>query len=133
MRGVARSRETGQTSEHFVVLREPHCRGFDQSKRQTVQQWIDEQGVADCNEINDKLMQIISLKNNQLPGILDIKSRHLFFTALYDLDSFRSQIINNNLLEDLQLDKELVNQALEGDDVALLEVGMMWIRRVLFD
>jgi Fe-S-cluster containining protein len=132
MRGVARSRETGQISKHFAVLREPHCRGFDQSKRQTVQQWIDEQGVAECNEINDKLMQIISLKNTRMPGSLDIKSRHLFFTALYDLDSFRTQIINNDRLADLAFDATLVDKALEGDDLALLEVGMKWIEQVLF-
>ena len=132
MRGVARSRETGEISEHFAVLREPHCRGFDQSKHQTVQQWFDEQGVADCNETNDKLMQIISLKNTRMPGNLDIKSRHLFFTALYDLDSFRSQVISNDLLADLNFDDDLVFKALDGDDVTLLEVGMKWIERVLF-
>ncbi len=133
MRGVARSRETGEIEEQFAVLREPHCRGFDQSGRQTVKQWIVEQGVVDCNEINDKLMQIISLKNTRMPGSLDSKSRHLFFTALYDLDSFRSQITDNHLLADLQFDQQLVNQALQGDDVALLEVGMLWIKQILFN
>ena len=119
-------------TEQFAVLKEPHCRGFEQARRQTVQQWMDEQGVADCNEINDKLMQIISLKNTQMPGTLDIKSRHLFFTALYDLDNFRSQIIKNDLLSGLNFDDALVDRALEGEDVALLEVGMLWISRVLF-
>ncbi len=133
MRGVARSRATGEMTEQFAVLKEPHCRGFEQTHRQTVQQWMDEQGVVDCNAINDKMMQIISLKNTQMPGTLDIKSRHLFFTALYDLDSFRSQIISNDLLAGLKFDHALINAALEKDDLALLEIGMVWIRRVLFE
>ena len=91
-----------EMTEQFMVLKEPHCRGFNTGKTKTVQQWIDEQGIAIYNEINDKLMQIISLKNRRMPGVLDIKARHLFFTALYDLDSFRSQITNNGLLADCQ-------------------------------
>lgn len=132
MRGVARSRETGRMTEQFMVLKEPHCRGFDTGKTKTVQQWIDEQDIAIYNEINDKMMQIISLKNRRMPGVLDLKARHLFFTALYDLDSFRSQIINNGLLADGRLESSLLNQALE-DDVALLEVGIEWIQGVLFE
>ena len=133
MRGVARSRQTGEIREQFMLLKEPHCRGFEKTRQQTVQQWIDEQGIRIHYEITDKLMQIISLKNRRMPGMLDIKARHLFFTAIYDLDSFRSQIIANGLLDNMHVDASLVNNALEGDDVALLEVGMRWIRRVLFD
>ena len=132
MRGVARSRETGRLSEQFMVLKEPHCCGFNTGRARTVQQWIDEQGLAVYNEINDKLIQIISLKNRRMPGVLDIKSRHLFFTALYDLDNFNTHITKNSLLDDLHLDSSQVDKALE-DDLALLEVGMLWIKHMLFD
>lgn len=132
MRGIARSRATGRMTEQFMVLKESHCRGFDGGKTKTVQQWIDDQEIAIYNEINDKLMQVISLKNSRIPGVLDLKARHLFFTALYDLDSFRSQIANNGLLADRQFDSALVEKAL-ADDLALLEVGMKWVERVLFD
>ena len=118
-------------TEQFMLLKEPHCRGFSKGKTHTVQQWIDEQGIAIYNEINDKLMQIISLKNRRMPGVLDIKVRHLFFTALYDLDSFRSQITDNGLLADFHLDSSLVDKALE-DDLALLELGMLWVEQALF-
>ena len=132
MRGVSRSRETGKIVEQFMVLKEAHCCGFDQGIARTARQWIDEQEIAIYNEINDKLLQIISLKNIRKPGALDFKSRHMFLTALYNLDHFRSQIVKNRLLADLRINSLLVEKALE-DDLALLEVGMMWIRQVLFD
>jgi len=132
MRGVARARKTGRMTEQFMVLKEPHCRGFANGKTKTVTQWIDEQGIAVYNKINDKLLQIISLKNRRMPGVLDLKARHLFFTALYDLDSFRSQITNNGLLTDCRFEFSIVDKALE-DDVTLLELGMEWIQQVLFD
>ena len=130
-RAVARSRETGEISERFMLLREPHCLGFSQGNPRTVQQWIADQQIAVYNEINDKLIQIISLKNRLMPGVLDLKSRQLFFTALYDLDGFRSRIINKGLLGDFQIDSSVMEKAL-ADDVALLEAGMQWIEHALF-
>jgi len=115
-----------------MVLQEPHCLGFKEGGKQTAQQWMDGQEIAIYNEINDKLMQIISLKNQLMPGPLDLKSRHLFYTALYDLDNFRSQIKANGLLNDLHMDSTTINKAME-DDVALLKLGMEWIKKVLFN
>jgi Fe-S-cluster containining protein len=132
MRAVTRSRQTGDMTERFMVLKESHCRGFDEGKTQNVRQWIDEQKINIYNEINDKLLQIISLKNRLLPGPLDLKSRHLFHKALYDLDNFRTQIANNRLLENFSVDSEIMDAAFE-DDLTLLELGMIWIKQVLFD
>jgi hypothetical protein len=56
----------------------------------------------------------------------------MFFTALYDLDNFRSQIIKNDLVAEFLIDPSRADKALE-DDLALLEVGMQWIQQVLFD
>ena len=131
VRAVSRSRQTGEITEQFMVLKEPHCHGFDHGKSQTVLQWIDQQEIAICNQINDKLMTLISLKNRLRPGPLDEKSRNLFILALYDLDNFRSQILNKGLLDGLDVDSALVDSALE-DDIALLELGMEWIKHKLF-
>jgi Fe-S-cluster containining protein len=132
MRGLARSRETAEMTERFMLLKEPHCLGFKNGKLRTAQQWIDEQQIAIYNKINDQLMQIISLKNRRMPGVLDLKSRQLFLTALYDLDSFRFQIINNGLLNGFKFDSAMLDKAL-ADDLMLLEVAMEWIEGVLFN
>ena len=129
VRALSRSRQTGEITEQFMVLREQHCLGFEEGKPQTVPQWIDEQDIAVYNEINDQLMQIISLKNRLMPGPLDLKSRHLFYTALYDLDNFRSQIKKKRLLNDFQVDSSAMDKAME-EDVELLKLGMKWIKQV---
>jgi len=129
VRALSRSRQTGEITEQFMVLREQHCLGFKEGKPQTVPQWIDEQDIAVYNEINDQLMQIIRLKNRLMPGPLDLKSRHLFYTALYDLDNFRSQIKKKRLLNDFQVDSSAMDKAME-EDVELLKLGMKWIKQV---
>jgi Fe-S-cluster containining protein len=132
MRAATRSRTTGEMTAQFMVLRESHCLGFQEGKTRTLRQWIDEQKLAVYNEKNDQLMQIIGLKNRLIPGPLDIKSSDLFNTALYDLDNFRSQILKNGLLDNFPINARIVDAALK-DDVALLDLGMIWIERVLFD
>ncbi|NNL76219.1 MAG: YkgJ family cysteine cluster protein [Desulfobacterales bacterium] len=131
VRSVSRSRQTGKTTEQYMVLKEPHCHGFDSGESQTVLQWIDDQKLTIYNETNDKLMRLISLKNRLMPGPLNIKSRKLFHLALYDLDNFRSQILNNGLLDSFDADSAGRDSAV-ADDVALLELGMQWVAHALF-
>ena len=132
VRGLARSRQTGEINEQFMVLQEPHCLGFGASRKQTVKQWMQGQEIEIYNTINDQLMEIISLKNQLRPGPLDLKSRHLFYMALYDLDNFRTQIKANGLLDDADIDSASIEKAMK-DDVELLKVGMRWVKEVLFD
>jgi len=131
MRAVTRSRSTGEMTAQFMLLRESHCLGFEEGISRTLQQWVDEQGLAVYNENNDKLMQIISLKNRLVRGPLDIESRHLFHTAIYDLDNFRSQIQNKGLLDNFHLNSSIMDAALTNE-VALLDLGMKWIKHILF-
>jgi hypothetical protein len=132
VRGLTRSRQTGEITEQFMVLQEPHCLGFGANRNQTVTQWIQGQEIETYNAINDQLMEIISLKNQLMPGPLDLKSRHLFYMALYDLDNFRNQIKICGLLENFDIDATTLDEAM-ADDVELLKIGMRWIKQVLFE
>ena len=131
VRAISRCRKTGKITEHFALLKEPHCLGFKGRKDQTVRQWINHQEIAVYNHINDKLMEIISIKSRLLPGPLDLKSRHQVYLALYDLDNFRNQIVNHNLLDNSEVHPQKL-AATETDDTALLEVGMEWVKQKLF-
>jgi len=131
MRAVSRSRSSGEMTAQFMVVKESHCQGFEEGKTRTLKQWMHDQGVVIYNETNDKLMQIISLKNRLIPGRLDIKSRHLFNTALYDLDDFKSQIQNKGLLDNFDVNARTMDAALESD-VALLNLALHWVKHALF-
>lgn len=77
-------------------------------------------------------MEIIRLKSQLAPGPLDLKSRHMFYLALYDLDNFRSQIKKNDLLDEFNIDSKTLEKAM-GDEVVLLELSMQWVKKVLFN
>ncbi len=130
-RAVSRSRETGKVPEHFALIKESHCRGFEQETTQTVRQWIENQKITGYNEMNDMLMEIISLKNRARPDPLDMKSNHFFHIALYDLDRFSPNIFEKGLLDYFHLDSDIM-EAVKNDDVELLKLGHRWIKQMLF-
>ncbi|MBW2409520.1 MAG: YkgJ family cysteine cluster protein [Deltaproteobacteria bacterium] len=131
VRVISRSRETGIINERFMVLKESHCLGFNEDGTQTVRQWVEQQGLTDYYTYNDMLMGLISLKNQMRPGPLDVKSGQIFHMALNDLDSFRLQIFDNDLLEGHEMEPKRI-AAIKTDDVALLEFGIEWVQRELF-
>lgn len=130
-RAIARSRETGESSEFFALIEEPHCKGFDGNTDLTVEKWLEGQDVRTHNEENDKLMGLISLKNRILPGRLDGAQADKFYLGLYDLDEFRLQIFNKNLLENIRIPDAVFRKILT-DDVALLDFGIAWVGFMLF-
>jgi hypothetical protein len=130
-RAITRSRTTGEVSEFFARIEEPHCKGFGAKSDLTVQEWFKGQDVQTHNEENDKLMGLISLKNRILPGKLEGNQADKFYLALYDLDEFRFLIFNKNFLETLRVPKTVLENIRENDE-ALLDFGIAWVGFVLF-
>ena len=129
MRGAVRSRLTGEISERFMLLREPHCLGCNTARYLSPEEWMAAQELGPYNEMNDRMLEIISLKN-RLPAPLDLKTDRFFFMACYDLDTFRRHVLTGRLLQDLQIGDHDLEKA-SVDDVALLKIGMAAVKDML--
>ncbi len=130
-RAITRSRETGEVSEFFALIEEPHCKGFGAKTDLTVHEWLRSQDVQKHNAENDKLMGLISLKNRILPGKLEGDLSDKFYLGLYDLDEFRSQIFDGKILENMKV-PEAVLAKIKTDDEALMDFGMAWVKLMVF-
>ena len=128
---LSRSRKTGQVTIRYALIVEPHCQGHSQNCTRSVQKWIVSQGIVPYDAMNDRMMDIISLKNRLLLGPLDLKSRQLFSMACYDLDTFREYLTDNFSHKALSLNAESWELLLE-DDEALLKFSMVWLKQTLF-
>ncbi|MDX9818166.1 MAG: YkgJ family cysteine cluster protein, partial [Desulfococcus multivorans] len=62
---------------------------------------------------------------------LDVRERHLFHLAAYDLDAFRRQAVENDLLKDLASLPHGPAVA-DIDDETLLRFSLDWLKRTLF-
>lgn len=130
VRILRRSRQTGTTLEEYMLLREPHCRGFEQTRTQTVREWMADQQILDYNAENNRLLEVIGLKNRLRPGRLPSETLNLVYTALYDLDSFRQKLLDASLPGSEALRADFTAASVD-DDLQLLHLGLEWVRRLL--
>jgi Fe-S-cluster containining protein len=129
-RGVSRDRNTGRLSEHWALIREPHCLGFNHGHRQTVDKWIDDQQISRHNHMNDRMLELISLKNRLRPGPLMPSEAKRIYTALYDLDAFGNDPFYQDSSMSPPADARPLDRSGTGD-LDLLLVAMDWVRKYL--
>lgn len=127
-RAIQRSREDGRISEHFALIKEPHCRGFEKGPRQTVRQWLDAQQAREGLAIDDRMMALIALKNRLRPGPLAPEQQWAIM-AFYDLDRLKEQVAVNGLPA---LDAGEPPPIGATDEVEWLSWAMAWLKRALF-
>ena len=130
-RAISRSRDSGEIREYYALIQEDHCRGFQSGTATTVGQWLTGQEVAPFNRNNDRLMELIHLKNRILPGPLTRDQSDAVFLALYDLDEFRHRIFNQDLPGGDPLPRKVLDDIGTGDEI-LLDLGVKWTCHYLF-
>jgi hypothetical protein len=131
-RGVSRNRTTGQLTEQWALIREPHCLGHHNGDIQTVDQWIDEQQLATHNHMNDLLLELISLKNRFHPGPLKPADYRRTYTALYDLDNFYRERQADRLVPSTTTGPPTATP-LENGALQQLRQSMTWVRDNIFN
>ena len=126
--GRGTTRVQGQINEQFVLLREPHCKGFKEKTVQTPKSFMQSQELAPFNLFNDRLTAITQHPRIKEGMRLSAAQLDLYKLALYDLDTFRTQ------LEDDLLESPLtVPDSVYEDDERLLEFGLDFIEKLFFD
>lgn len=127
-RALQRSRKDGTISEHFALIKEPHCLGFKKGPMQTVHQWLDDQGAREGLAANDRLMELIALKNRLRPGPLADEQQAWAVMAFYDLDRLKQEASAGRLVAMDAVPAPPTAQ----DDVEWLNWGLTWLRQALF-
>ncbi len=126
VRLVRRARATGLLSEEFMLLREPHCRGFETGRLRTPAEWAADQGLATYHAENDRLLEILSLKNRLHPDPLPPQAAADTAVCLYDLDRLRDGLDTDAFAG---MAPEAVAAA-RADDTALLHLGLERVKRL---
>ena len=121
----------GAPGEQFCfLLREEICRGFDEPRRWTVRQWFDDQGLEEYDRWGQAFKEL-TLHPAQEAAPLPPEKLHMFYTACYDLDTFREFVFGSTLLKRFDVDEDLVAE-MRTDDEALLRFAFLWLRFSLF-
>ena len=121
--------EDGNRHEMHILLTEPHCKGFNEGDQQDVTAWQKDQDLAIYNAMNDELLGILHhprLKDGHPPDEFEEE----IFLLLYNLDTFRQQLLNGSLTLPFSITKT-EQQELATEDIALLRLGIRWLDHVL--
>jgi len=116
-------RMRSKDEEYYFIIREEHCKGFEEAKEWTVREWLKDQGVEKYNEMNDVFMELISAKYES-GKTLNQDELQLFYLACYDVDRFREFVTSRSLD---------VEEKILKDDEELVKFGIRWLKQTLFD
>jgi Fe-S-cluster containining protein len=122
-----------QSSEQFYfVVKEPHCKGFEEEKIWTIREWREDQGVDKRDEMNKGWMELVMRRKSfGYQATLSEQAKRMFFMASTDLDQFRSFIFESSFLQTYDVDPETLEKIRE-DDVALLLFSYSLLASMLF-
>lgn len=117
----------------YFVFEDDHCEGRHQRDAKTwnAADWRRDQDIDRRDEIEQGFRDVVSHPWFIGGRQLDPKRMHMFYTACYDLDTFRSFVLESTFLERFDLEPELVEE-IKTNDVALLRFAFRWLRFALF-
>jgi len=126
----ARTEADPDGPEFFFLMQEEGCKGFEEDRRYTIRQWLDDQGVAEYNEWGE-LFKEITLHPRLRTLELNPHQMEMYHTACYDLDRFRGFVFESSFLDKYDVEPEVV-EAMREDDEALLRFAFRWLKTCLF-
>lgn len=119
--------------DSYAIVSEPHCKGHFENRTLTVDQYRQEQGVVEYDEMAHGWRQLILKKKSSGPSIgkPSLKSRQLFFMACYDVDTFRAFVSSEGFQKLFKLGED-EKKMLMDDDVELMLFAFRFLKQVLF-
>ena len=115
----------------FFLVKEDHCKGFEQAKTWDVQEWVSDQDLDQYNRVNDLLMELYMLGFRRGSVELSTQQLQMYMMACYNLTKFRDFLFNTSFLSRFDL-PEGQAELMRDDDLSLLEFAFQWLKFALF-
>lgn len=117
------------TVEQLFIIRERHCRGFEETSQWNPASWMEDQGLTAYNAANDRYMRLAAdLRERGLS--LGGQQAGMAGLALYQPDEFQRFLVGAPLLQRLSLTDE-EKSAIMHDEAACLDFGFDWLELML--
>ncbi len=130
--GGSEDNETPVEDKFFFLVKEPHCKGFDEPKTWTIREWRADQGVDIRDEMNKEWLRLIMRrKSHGFQASLADAAKRMFFMASTDIDHFRRFIFESSFLDTYDVDQETIDK-IKTDDVELMLFSFKYLANTLF-
>jgi Fe-S-cluster containining protein len=118
--------QVDRPGEYRFITDPSFCLGMKEGEEQTVESYLDGQGLAPYNESERLLGRIASDPRFSKAVIRNPKLQEMCRMALYDLDRFRRFVLKSRFLEIFEMDGER-RQKIAKDDMELLKLAHQWL------
>jgi Fe-S-cluster containining protein len=115
----------------YFVFEEDFCQGRGEKSPWTVEAWRGDQGLDERDALEAGFREIVSHPWFIGGRQLDPRRMDMYFTACYDLDTFRGLVLSPAFLGRFELEDGLVERLAHEDEV-LLRFAFRWLRFALF-
>jgi Fe-S-cluster containining protein len=121
----------GGKDEFYFMTREDHCKGFEENKAWTINEWRKDQEADLYDDINRGWMEILIKKKSfgerEFPAI----KNKMFFMTSTDTDYFRAFVFESSFLDTYDIPAERIEKV-RTDDAELLKLAYEWLRSAMF-
>ncbi len=124
--------QTSEEEKFFFIVKEDHCKGFEEDKVWTIREWREDQGVDVRDEMNKEWLRLVMRRKSYgHQATLSDQAKRMFFMASTDLVTFRKFIFESSFLDTYEIDDETINKIKE-DDVELMHFSFIYLAATLF-
>ncbi len=122
----------GEDDKFFFVVKEDYCKGHEEDKTWTVQEWREDQGIDVRDDMNREWLRIVMRrKSHGHQATMSEQAQRMFFMTSTDLQSFRRFIFESSFLDTYVVDEELIEKIKE-DDLELMHFSFKYLASSLF-
>lgn len=123
---------TSEEEKFFFIIKEDHCKGFEEDKEWTIEEWRADQGVDVRDEMNKEWLRLVMRRKSfGHQASLSDQAKRMFFMASTDLESFRRFIFESSFLDTYEIDEETIEK-IKHDDVELMHFSFVYLAATLF-
>ncbi len=126
------SGEHQDEEKFFFLVKEDHCKGFEEDKEWTVAEWRADQGVDIRDEMNKEWLRLVMRRKSfGHQASLSEQAKRMFFMASTDLASFRRFVFESSFLDTYEID-DVTIEKIRNDDVELMHFSFTYLAATLF-
>lgn len=126
------AQENQRAEEFYFVVKEPHCKGFEEDREWTIRDWRQDQGADLRDRMNKGWMEIVMRRKSfGYQATMSEQAKRMFFMASTDLDQFRRFVLESSFLDTYEVDDKTLEKIKE-DDIEMMHFAVKFLASSMF-
>ncbi|MCX7909550.1 MAG: YkgJ family cysteine cluster protein [Ignavibacteria bacterium] len=117
--------------EFYFLIKEDVCKGFDQNREWTIDEWFTDQGLDEYQELGELFKEISLHKFFVTARAIEPVKLEMFYMVCYDIDKFRKFLFESTFFKRFDVDEDR-KEKIRYNDAELIKFGFEWLRFSIF-